>query len=605
MLKLNKRFKLSLIATGLFFVNQVSAQTESTIAQSQKFIQKAEQQMLNVSIKFARGHYIWDTYITRDTGRLLGEVFTNRNNAYVKLASEAKKFDRLELDGVSRRKLALIKSAFTWNTPVDPKNRQEKNKIERKIRALVANKTSCDSASISEDECLTIADIDGLMATNKQNPQQLLNLWHKGHDLAKPILPHYTALSSMINDNAQSLGFSNSLDMWRTPFDGEKINLTGELDRVWQQVEPLYSALQCHVKTKLTDLYGQAQVPQDQAIPAHLVGSLSATDLTNLLELVVPEKQQASFEENLTAKIKAQNLDALAIVHQAEKFYTSMGFEALPESFYQYSQFTQPRDRKVECGAAGWVMDFKDDIRLRMCIEPKGQHFVEVHKQMAYLFDARAHNKQSFIFNESPNEAFFTGLQDAMALSMTPDYLNSAKLAIKDNNDLNNLMKLAMEKVTALPFDLALVHWQEKIMKGEKSATDNNYWWSLREKYQGIAAPSQRSDEYFDAGLQGDVRAFQPVGISHFMATILQFQYHASLCKVSDNQGPLHTCSIYNSKKAGEKLLSTFAMGTSRPWPEVLAKLSGSRQLDGTALVNYFAPLQAYLDKQNKNNQCG
>ncbi len=597
--KTNNLLKATLIASSLLCASQTVAQDLKTINEVTPFIENAEQQLLDVEVKFARGHYIWDTYKTRDTGRLLGEVFLNRNDTYVNLAAAASKLSSDNLNEVEQRKLLLLKSAETWNTPVDKTKRVEKRALQRKIMQLATNKGSCDQ----EGNCLSILDINGLMEESK-SLDELRDLWHRGHELAQPILPHYQELSAIIDGNAKSLGFSDSFDMWSTQYQVKSLNLSYEMERVWQQVEPLYSSLKCHVQDKLAETYDEIETSSNQAIPAHLLGNLSARDFTKLAGVMKPVKNLVDKTIPLTEKIQKQQLDALAIVKQAEKFYTSMGFEALPESFYQFSQFIKPRDREVECYANGWVMDYKDDIRLRMCIEPSANDFVEVHKQLAYLLDARAHNSQPFLFNQQPNSAFNVAIKEAMALSITPSYLETAKLSIKDNTELNDLMTFALEKVSALPFDLALAHWQESVFSGDKSVNDNDYWWSLRKKYQGIAPPTVRNNNHFDAGLQADVTSFKPAGVTNFLATILQFQYHESLCKVAGNNKPLHQCSIYNSTKVGDTLRSTFAMGNSRPWPEVLAKLSGNHQLDGSSLVSYFAPLQAYLDEQNKGLSC-
>jgi peptidyl-dipeptidase A len=285
-----------------------------------------------------------------------------------------------------------------------------------------------------------------------------------------------------------------------------------------------------------------------------------------------------------------------------------MGFEALPETFYKFSQFVEPENRKVECYPAGWVMDFKDDIRLRMCIKPTGEDFVEAHKQLSYLIDARAHNQQSFVFNEYPNEAFNSALKETVSLSMTPAYLQSAEL-IKNKqskeDQTNAMMKLALEKVSSLPFYLVINQWQQAAFSSEKSlASLNDYWWQLREQYQGISRDKKSDKRVFDFGVQGEAMNLEASGVKHYMTTLLQFQLHQSLCELEDNNQPLHQCSIYNSKLAGEKLRSMLSLGASRPWPEALAKVTGTEQLDASALVSYFEPLQQYLDKQNKDLAC-
>ena len=86
---------------------------------------------------------------------------------------------------------------------------------------------------------------------------------------------------------------------------------------------------------------------------------------------------------------------------------------------------------------------------------------------------------------------------------------------------------------------------------------------------------------------------------------MLQFQFHRALCEAAGHEGPLNTCSIYGSEAAGEKLRAMLAMGASRPWQDALEALTGSREMDATAILDYYAPLQVWLDEQNQSRSCG
>jgi len=46
-------------------------------------------------------------------------------------------------------------------------------------------------------------------------------------------------------------------------------------------------------------------------------------------------------------------------------------------------------------------------------------------------------------------------------------------------------------------------------------------------------------------------------------------------------------------------------MGQSKPWPDALEVLTGQRQMDASAILEYFAPLQKWLDEQNKGLKQG
>ena len=129
-------------------------------------------------------------------------------------------------------------------------------------------------------------------------------------------------------------------------------------------------------------------------------------------------------------------------------------------------------------------------------------------------------------------------------------------------------------------------------------------WWKLRAEVQGIGAPSERGEEFFDPGAKYHIPANTPYA-RYFLAHILQFQFHKAMCEAAGHEGPLHECSVYGSKEAGEKLAAMLAMGASKPWPDALEKLTGTREMDGSALIEYFGPLMGYLEEQNQGRSCG
>jgi peptidyl-dipeptidase A len=595
---------LALSLSSALLSNTVNATEKPTVKQAEKFLVDAEKNLLKSNIDFARVHYVYDTYVTRDTGILLSKEFVKNLDVNIDYAHEAAKFDHVQLDNTSRRKMNRIKQLATRNTPLAENKKTEFRKIQRSLWQLNSKKTDCNTGVT----CLTKQEINKKM-TEDHSSEELLSLWQQGHEKATEVLPFYQQLISITNNNVKTLGFANTFDYWIAPYQEKDQDITKKLAQTWQQIKPLYSALQCHVSDKLRTKYGENTVSSDSSIPAHLLGNLSADNFNNLYDLVKVDTNEPPFFAKVTAGLANNKVDAIKMVKQAEKFYSSMGFEALPETFYKYSQFVEPNDHKVECYPAGWVMDFKDDIRLRMCIKPTGEDFVEAHKQLSYLIDARAHNQQSFVFNEYPNEAFNSALKETVSLSMTPAYLESAQL-IKNNpsesSQLNAMMKLALEKVSSLPFYLALNQWQQAAISSDKSLeTLNDYWWQLREQYQGISRDKKSDKRVFDFGVQNEAMNLAATGVKHYMSTLLQFQFHQSLCELEDGNKPLHQCSIYNSKLAGEKLKAMLSLGASQPWPEALAKITGKEQLDGTALVNYFSPLQQYLNKQNEGLSCG
>jgi peptidyl-dipeptidase A len=167
------------------------------------------------------------------------------------------------------------------------------------------------------------------------------------------------------------------------------------------------------------------------------------------------------------------------------------------------------------------------------------------------------------------------------------------------------LLKKALEKIAFFPFGLLIDEWRWKVFSGEIPPEKyNETWWQLRLKYQGVAPSIPRSEKDFDPGAKYHVAGNVPY-MRYFLADILQFQFHRALARAAGCSEPLHRCSIYDSKEAGKRLNAMLQMGASHPWPDALEVLTGQRQMDATAIRDYFAPLEKWLAEQNKGKPTG
>ena len=311
---------------------------------------------------------------------------------------------------------------------------------------------------------------------------------------------------------------------------------------------------------------------------------------------------------DLTALIRAEQLDAREMVRYGERFFTSLGFDPLPETFWERSLFTKPQDREVVCHASAWNVDWQNDLRIKMCIDETAEDFNTIHHELGHNFYQRAYNQQPFFFQNGAIDAFHEAVGDAIALSVTPGYLVEVGLLDKEpgtEHDLALLMRDALDKVAFLPFGLMVDQWRWKVFSGEITPDQYNAgWWDLRERYQGVSPPVARTEQDFDPGAKYHVPANVPY-TRYFLARILQFQFHRALCEAAGYEGPLNRCSIYGNEAAGQRLAAMLEMGASKPWPDALEAMTGSRQMDATAIVDYFAPLKVWLDEQNKGRECG
>jgi peptidyl-dipeptidase A len=379
-----------------------------------------------------------------------------------------------------------------------------------------------------------------------------------------------------------------------------------ETDRLWEQVKPLYDPLFCHVRAELNDEYGDAIVPLDQAIPAHLLGNMWAQSWSNIYDIVAPPSSDPGYD--LTERLVANRYDATQMVETGEAFFSSLGFAPLPESFWERSLIEQPADREVVCHASAWDLDYGDDIRIKMCTRVNADDFRTIHHELGHNYYQRAYNTLSPIFQDGANAGFHEAIGDMITLSITPEYLQRIGLISRvpdASADLGLLMERALDGVAFLPFGLLMDRWRWQVFSGELTPdTYNEGWWELREQYQGVRAPVARRSDHFDPGGKFHI----PNNVEYtryFLAYILQYQFHRAACGMSGWDGPLHRCSIYGNEEVGSRFQAMLEMGMSRPWPDALEAFTGSREMDASAVVEYYAPLMEWLQEQNRNRQCG
>lgn len=579
-----------------------SAQTEKPLTKqdANAFIAKAEQELSELYLESSRAEWIYANFITHDTSALSAEVNRKMTESVVRLANQAAQFDDLALDYDARRKLNKLKLALTLPAPQDAEKTAQLSTIVAELGGLYGKGKYCKD----DGSCLSLGDMTAKMATSRDY-NELLDLWQGWRQISKPMRPLYEQQVTLTNEGAKELGYADTGAMWRSKYDMPADDFTTELDRIWGQVKPLYNSLHCHVRAKLGEKYGTDKVVQDEPIPAHLLGNMWAQAWGNIYDVVAPENADPGYD--VTELLAKNNYDELKMVKGAETFFTSMGFEPLPETFYERSLFVKPKDRDVQCHASAWNIDSKDDLRIKMCIQRTGEEFSVIHHELGHNFYQRAYNKQPLFYQESANDGFHEAIGDTIALSVTPGYLKEIGLLEQvpdESKDIGLLMKMALDKVAFVPFSLMVDQWRWQVFSGQVKPQDyNKAWWELREKYQGVKAPIARSEDDFDPGAKYHVPGNTPY-TRYFLAHILQFEFHRSLCEIAGNDKAIHRCSIYNSKEAGDKLNAMLEMGSSRPWQEALETITGKPQMDATAMLDYFAPLQRYLDEQNKDRNC-
>jgi peptidyl-dipeptidase A len=571
-----------------------------TVEEATRFVNEAEKKLLQLWIEQSRADWIKSTYITDDTEILAAQAADRTLAATVQYAKDSVRFDELALPEETARKLKLLRLSMTMAAPSDPAERAELTRLSTAMEGAYGKGKYCPT----KEKCLDLEEITRIMATSR-DARELLDVWAGWHAVGGPIKKDYVRFVELSNKGARELGFKDTGAMWRSKYDMTPEAFSAELDRLWEQVRPLYLSLHAYVRWKLREKYGDA-VPANGPIPAHLLGNMWAQTWDNVYPLVAPKDADPGYD--LTQILKARKTDPLQMVRYGEGFFSSLGFAPLPRTFWERSMFVKPKDREVVCHASAWDVDFVDDLRIKMCIDITAEDFTTIHHELGHNYYQRAYDQQPPLFRDSANDGFHEAVGDTIALSVTPEYL--VKLGLLDrapdtSKDIGLLLSKALEKVAFLPFGLVIDQYRWKVFAGEITPAEyNKAWWALRLKYQGVAPAVPRGEDLFDPGAKYHVPANVPY-TRYFLADILQFQFHRALAKAAGCTGPLNRCSIYGNAEAGKKLRDMLAMGCSRPWPDALEAITGQRQMDATAIRDYFAPLQKWLDEQNKGKPTG
>jgi peptidyl-dipeptidase A len=599
------------LLAGVFFVAvswaqdsrvRKSAEEKSppTLADAQRFLEEAESRLFDLTNKAQRASWVEENFITDDTEQIAADANQELNGFSAEMSKKGHHFDKLTLPPEMARKMLLLKLSAGFPAPADPKEQKELAQVLASLDGDYGKGKWCPGGDASK--CLDVTAVGKLMAASR-DPEELKRAWLGWHAVGAPMRQRYARMVELGNAGSRELGFADAGALWRSNYDMPPDELAKEADRLWEQLRPLYESLHAYVRGQLRKKYGAELVPANGPIPAHLLGNTWSQEWNNVYPLMNSPKPTQSYD--LTKILQERKTDAKGMVRYGEAFFTSLGFEPLPKSFWERSLFTKPADRDVICHASAWDIDSKNDVRVKMCIQITEEDFRVIHHELGHNFYQRAYNEQAPLFQNSANDGFHEAVGDTIALSVTPEYLKQIGLidAVPPaSGDIDYLLQQALEKVAFLPFGLLVDKWRWEVFAGHvKPEQYNKEWWDLRLKYQGVVPPVGRTEADFDAGAKYHVPSNTPY-MRYFLARILQFQFQRALCREAGYNGPLHRCSIYGNKVAGAKLNKMLSMGQSKPWPEALETLTGEKRMDASALADYFAPLKTWLDEQNKVN---
>jgi peptidyl-dipeptidase A len=605
-------FKLSPLSVTLAFAGLLlcaptapaqAPAAKPNVADALTFIASAEKELAALNVEANRASWVEETYITDDTVALVAEANDREIARQTELIYEARKFDGLALPPDAARKLLLLKLGIGLPAPLDPALRAETTQKAAQLDAAYGRGKYCPDSNL--DHCLGIDEINLKMAQSR-DPKELATLWTGWHQVGKPMRSDYARLAELSNQGARELGFADTGALWRSQYDMTPEEFQAEIERLWTQVEPLYLELHTYVRRKLIEKYGDAARRPDGMIPGDLLGNMWAQEWGNIYDVVAPPSTPLPY--NLDTILKARSTTPEQLVRYGENFYKSIGFDALPDSFWQRSMLSHPRDREVVCHPSAWDLDNDRDVRIKACFQPTADDFVTVHHELGHNYYQMAYRHQPFFFQNGANDGFHEAIGDSIALNVTPVYLKQLGLIDTippESADIPLLLHTALDKIAFLPFGLLIDKWRWQVYSGQVTpAHYNSAWWALREKYQGIAPPVERSEADFDPGAKYHIPGNVPY-MRYFLARVYQFQFYRAMCQAAGYKGPLNRCSVYGSKEAGARLNAMLSMGQSKPWPETLKVMTGSDKADASAIVEYFQPLLDWLKEQNKGEKEG
>ena len=576
-----------------------------TAAEAQAFLDRVQKEYTEFNLTASRVAWINATYITDDTDALAAEYGARGTEMAVRYALEAAKYQKAPgLSAEQKRQLDMLRSAITLPAPTTPGAARDLSALSTRIGSMYGK-----GRGTRDGKPISGSDIEAAMGESR-DPDELKEMWVSWHDqVGAPMRGDYAKIVAIANEGANELGFADVGTMWRSAYDMPPEDFARLTDRLWNDVKPLYVALHTYVRRKLNEKYGDAVQPATGPIRADLLGNMWAQEWGNIYDVVAPPGS-GDLGYDIGELLKAKGYDHLKMVKAGENFYSSLGMQPLPESFWQRSMFLKPADREVQCHASAWDIDEKDDLRIKMCIKVNSDDFVTIHHELGHNYYQRAYKDQPLLYRNGANDGFHEAIGDFVALSITPEYLVQIGLLDRSqvpsaDKDTGLLLRQAMDKVAFLPFGLLIDKWRWGVFSGQiKPDAYQAGWDKLRRDYQGVVAPVPRDESRFDPGAKYHIPNSVPY-MRYFLARLLQFQFFKAACDQAGWKGPLHRCSFYGNKEVGARLNRMLEMGASKPWPDALEAFTGSREISGKAMAEYFAPLKTWLDQQNKGQPQG
>jgi len=440
-------------------------------------------------------------------------------------------------------------------------------------------------------------DIDQVLVSSRDLDERL-NAWRASKEVGPTLRDGLIELQGLRNGVAREMGYEDFFQFQVSNYGMSTAEMMELLDRLITEVRPLFEQVHCWARHELAQRYGVDDVPR--LIPAHWIGNRWGQSWPGMVDGVEMDSMM-------------EGREAEWLVQQAERFYVSMGFPELPESFYERSDLypvPEGETRQKNAHASAWHIDLQSDVRSLMSVEPTWDWFTTTHHELGHIYYYIAYSNPDVppLLREGANRSYHEGIGDLIGLAASqPPYLREIGM-LGEEDEIDEVRWLLDSALTGpivfLPFAAGTMsHFEKALYADELPAGElNARWWELVARYQGIAPPEERPADGCDACTKTHINDDPGQYYDYALANVLVYQLHDHICRNLLEQDP-HACNYYNRPEVGEFLRSIMAPGATRDWRVVLRETTG-RDLTAEPMLAYYAPLMEFLERENQGRDC-
>uniref|UniRef100_A0AAF5PJ94 Angiotensin-converting enzyme n=2 Tax=Wuchereria bancrofti TaxID=6293 RepID=A0AAF5PJ94_WUCBA len=570
-----------------------------------------EAQKVLREVALAGWNYV--TSVSHLTKQLLDEAEETLGKFVKSSSKQAKQFDIATIEDKSLKRQFQLLLVEGINA-LDENDFNEYNELQKLIAKAYAETSVCETNNTTICP-YRVSDIVSIIAHENDGPKAF-RLWIALRDALGPkLVTSYKRLIELINKGAKLNGFSDGGAMWRSPYEllvsrqekAEQSDTVVLLQKLYQQINPFYKQLHAYIRRQIPALYGLTNVSsltRDGPIPAHLLKSIAGDNWIAFYRDTKPFQDEDDLAREVQDNLQKRNYTVKNMFKQAYKTLKQIGFNKLPSSFWTKSIFTRTWSRDMLCHPpAAYDMRNELDYRVKACAHLNLPDFELTHKLLVHIYYYYMCREQPLLFREATNPSFLTAVTNAFAINARNiEYLKMMKLITSEtgysrSKIINRLYLEALEDFVKLPFDFAVDMWRFHIFDGTSTdVTWNSDWWHLSELFQGIKSPVDRKSTDFDAIAFSTIAQTHAPAMKHFFAYIMQFQILKALCPNATNLG--NGCMLERSP-AIDKIKKVMALGSSITWREALEIITGRKEVDANAMLEYYQPLISWLEEEN------